>query len=338
MRHLAALTVVLLCAPSARGEPITLRFGTAAPDGTGWARELNAFARDVEVSTRGAVRVRWYFGGIVGDEDETLARIGKGQLEGVGSGGMACERVMPSVRVTRLLGLFQSREEATAVAHALVPTYSDEAQRAGFALLEVPGMGPDLIFSRTPVRSMADLRSLRFWRWKLDTTGNSMVHELGVSTVPLGLDEGAAAYDKGQIDGFLSIPTAALVFQWSTRARYVSDLRTGFLYGCLIVASRAFDRIPLEHQQSIRSAATKLAIRWDDYGARTDDALLGHLFGKQGLKLVTASEAFRAEFFQAARRAREKLGEKLVPRALLDRVLSILVDYRAEHPSTARAE
>ena len=55
------------------------------------------------------------------------------------------------------------------------------------------------------------------------------------------------------------------------------------------------------------------------------------VFEKQGLKHVPVSDTFRAEYFAAARAARERLGDKLVPRALMEHVLALLADYRAEH-------
>jgi hypothetical protein len=56
------------------------------------------------------------------------------------------------------------------------------------------------------------------------------------------------------------------------------------------------------------------------------------LFEKQGLRPMPPSEAFRSEFFESARAARERTAVRLIPRALLDRVLHLLADYRAEHP------
>ncbi len=47
------------------------------------------------------------------------------------------------------------------------------------------------------------------------------------------------------------------------------------------------------------------------------------------------SDQFRAEFFDAARSMRERMGDKLVPLALLQRVLGMLADYRAEHRMSA---
>jgi TRAP-type C4-dicarboxylate transport system substrate-binding protein len=311
-------------------DPTLLKFATPAPDGTGWARELRAFASHVEEQTHGAVKIKWYFGSITGDELETLRRVRDGQLDGFGSGGMACEQVMPTVKVTRLLGMFQSRGEAAQVARVLKADFASEAQAVGFHLLTMNGMGPDVIFSRTPVRSMADLRKTPMWRWNLDATGIAMANAMGLRIVPTVLEEASRAYDKGQVDGFIGIPGAALAFQWTTRAKYVTDLRTGYLYGCVVLASRAYDKLPLEVQHVFESEAVKLGIRWDDFGAQQDEMLLGGLLEKQGLKRVVASEGFRADFFRSATEVRERLGEKLVPRPLIERVLAILADYRAE--------
>jgi hypothetical protein len=44
-----------------------------------------------------------------------------------------------------------------------------------------------------------------------------------------------------------------------------------------------------------------------------------------------ASTQLRNELYASALMARERLGEKLVPKTLLQEVLAILADYRAEH-------
>src|SRR5437870_3661048 len=101
----ALLALVLLTTQQQQPEPVVLRLGTVAPDGTAWARELRSFGRDVESGTHGAVRVKFYFGSIAGDEIAALDRIRRGQLDGMAS-GVACHRIMPSLRVTRIAGLF----------------------------------------------------------------------------------------------------------------------------------------------------------------------------------------------------------------------------------------
>lgn len=326
----------VLWAGSAVAEPKwTLRMATPAPEGTGWAREIKAFSREIESGTNGEVRMKWFFGGIAGDEVQIGDRIRKGQLDGSGSGGMLCEHLAPSMRVLRLLGVFQTRDEASYVMSRLRPELEQEFAKSGFALLGHAGLGPEVFFLRNPAHSLADLRRIALWRWDLDVVAGMMSTEIGLKIVSLPLDQAGKAYEDGRTDGFLGIPTAALAFQWSTQARYLLDLRTGYLEGCVVVANRAFDRLPPEHVRVIRAASAKLAARFEELGRQQDDALLTGLFAKQGLKVLVPSESFRAEFWEAARASRDRLGEKLVPKPLLDRVLGMLADFRAEHRKTS---
>lgn len=154
---------------------------------------------------------------------------------------------------------------------------------------------------------------------------------MGMKIVKLPLYDAARAYQEGKIDGFISVPAAALAFQWSTQARYATDLHIGFLRGCFLMSTRSWDLLTVEQQQAVREANARVAARLEQIGREQDDALLHGGFQKQGLQLVPASAELRSEFFAEARAAREKLGEELVPPVLLQRVLGMLADFRAEH-------
>ncbi len=92
---------------------IILRLASAAPDGTAWAREFRALERDVDAHTHGEVKVKWYMDGIAGDELEVPSRMTRGQIDGTASGGAFCQKVSPSMRLTRLQGMFERHEEAS---------------------------------------------------------------------------------------------------------------------------------------------------------------------------------------------------------------------------------
>ncbi len=331
----AAVVVVIVAVAALAGraaaEPIVMRLASVAPEGSAWANLLRDWSRELEATTAGALRVRWYFSGMTGDEIATFDGIRKGHLDGIASGGMICERLAPSMKIQGLAGVFQSREEASYVMDRLRPTLEEETRRAGFELLITSGLGPEVLFSRTPVRTMAELRKMRMWRWSADEPGIAMSHEMGLTVVPMDLDVAGKAYDERNIDGFIAIPTAALAFQWSARARYITDLRPGYLTGCVAVAHRALDRMTAEQQKTFRTLFAKYDVLFQEMGRRQDEALLGGLFQKQGLKPIPPSEGFRSEFFEAARSARERAATRFVPRATLDRVLKWLADYRAEH-------
>jgi TRAP-type C4-dicarboxylate transport system substrate-binding protein len=327
---------VMLWSSAALAEGAVFRVATAAPDGTTWTRELKAIGENVEQATNGGLRFKWYFGGIAGDEMEVAERMNKGQIDGVASGGPFCEKIAPSMRVLGIPGLFQSRDEAAYVMHVIRPALVDEALKAGYAMLITSGLGPTVIFSRTPIKNMAELRAKPLWDWDLYSPEIAAERAMGLKVNGSSVMTAARAYQTQAVDGFIAAPAAALAFQWSAQARYVTDLRTRYLTACIVISNHSFDKLPRAHQEAIREAFAKGDLRFEDLGRRMDDQLLGGLFAKQGLVSVPVSESFRAEFFEAARHARDRLGGQLVSPALLARALQMLSDYRAEHGTAQR--
>src|SRR5256885_1431280 len=93
-------------------DPVTLWMVMVVLEGTVWVRVGKAFANEVEQLIRGQLKVKWYLGGIAGNELQVMDRMRRDQLDGVGLGGMVCQRLAPTMRVTRLIGLLRSRAEA----------------------------------------------------------------------------------------------------------------------------------------------------------------------------------------------------------------------------------
>jgi TRAP-type C4-dicarboxylate transport system substrate-binding protein len=321
-----ALALVLLTAGFCHADPIVLRMASIAPDGTAWARELKALAREVEQSTAGQVKMKWYLGGIAGSDLEAGDRIARGQLDGVAGGVWQCERWAPSMKVTRLPGLVRSRAELKYVAQRLRPVFDEEFKKAGLVNLGESTLGPSMIFLRKPVRTFAELAKVRLWSLKDDMTKRKLIGAIGLTVVPYTFDDSRAAYDHGLVDGFLAPPTGALGFQWSTQARYLLDVVTDDILGCMVVTSRALDRISIENRQLISSATAKFILRLEDVGAHSDEQLLGGLFEKQGVTMVRPDAKMRADFDQAARASWEKAA--VVPAALIAEVESLLSEFR----------
>jgi TRAP-type C4-dicarboxylate transport system substrate-binding protein len=302
---------------------------SAVPEGTAWAREGKAFARDVEARTHGEVRIKWYLGGIAGDELRVGERIRRDQLDGVGSGGILCMQNARTLRVMRAIGLFHDRAEVNYVLGRLKPVLDEEFKKSGFTnLWEVP-LGPELLFTRQPIRSLEEMQQARLWIWNLDEIFVAGMRELGLHPVPMPLDEAARGYDDRRHDGWLTMPTAALAFQWSAQAKYITNLPIGFLTACTLISNRAFDSLPVEFQRGILEAGAKFGARMDDIGRQQDEALLGGLLEKQGLHAVPVSDGFREQLTEAARAARERQG--VIPAALRAQVAEWLAAYRAEH-------
>jgi TRAP-type C4-dicarboxylate transport system substrate-binding protein len=240
------------------------------------------------------------------------------------------------MRALRILGLLANSDETSAVLSRLKTRIADEAHAHGFAILGMVPIGPHILLTRTPVRTLDDLRRVRFWVWDRDDVMRLELPTLGVKFEPLPIEAAARAYEENRVDGFITPASVALAFQWSAQARYATDLRLDFISGCLALTERAFDPLPTDVKQAIRAAGAKLTARFTEVSTQIDAQLLGSLFQRQGVQVLPPGPTLRADFFQAAQDARVRLAEQLAPSALLSSILTVLADYRAEHAHDAQ--
>src|SRR5262249_6122947 len=125
------LLILLWAATASADEAVVIKLATVAPTGSPWARELTNFAHHVESSTHDQVKFKLYFNALAGDELEQLERMQRGQIDASASGQMACQKLAPTLRVARLPGVFQDRDEAETVLSGLRPLIDKEAHDAG---------------------------------------------------------------------------------------------------------------------------------------------------------------------------------------------------------------
>jgi TRAP-type C4-dicarboxylate transport system substrate-binding protein len=304
---------------------------TIAPDGTAWARELRAFSRDVEGETKGQLGVKWYFGAIAGDEVQVDERMMRGQVDGFASGGMLCLKHSTTMRALRLMGVVQNDQEATVVLNRMREQIGAEFAAAGYELLGVPVIGTDLLFLNRMPADLAELRTMRLWRWDLDEVAIKYSRALGLDIKPLPISDVSHALDQKQIEGVIAVPTAALAFQWAAHTKVLVRMPLGVIPGCFVITQRAFNRLPIDQQNVVRGAAAKAIVRFLDLQKQQDEALLGSLFEKQGLRVDAPPDMLRTQYYAAVRVVRDKVAMQVLPKVTLDRIMELLADFRAEH-------
>jgi TRAP-type C4-dicarboxylate transport system substrate-binding protein len=332
VRFLASLLLVSAIGTSSRAEPIVhLRFATIAPEGTGWAREVKAFTREIESASNGRIAIHVYLGGIAGDDTEMGRRMRRDQLDGALSAGMLCQDVSPAFAVFRIPGLMQDRAEESYVQTRLFPTMREEARAHGMILLTTGSLGADVVLSRVPIDSLEALRKLRLWVWDLDRTQVAFTRAMGMQTIPMPVNDAGRAYEEGKTDGFVAIPSAIFGFQWFSRKVYLSQLPFAPLHGCALMTAMAWDRLAPDLREIVETASVKFGLRIGETTRAQDEELLGGLFARQGVRTVPVSPLLRAQFLDAAHAARDKLGSQLVEQELLLQVQSFLADYRSVH-------
>jgi TRAP-type C4-dicarboxylate transport system substrate-binding protein len=302
-----ALTLCMVAGAARADAPVVIRLATAAPDGTSWAREFKAFSRNVEQHTSGAVQVKWYFGGIAGDELQVADRLARGQVDGTASGGGFCQTVSPTMRVTRAQGLFRSHEEASYLLGRMRKSIEGEFRQHQLAYLGGPVIGGEYVFSKAPIRTVEEMQKAKLWRWDVDVVSIELSRLAGLDTRGVALAELGPAFDSGKVDAYAAIPATIVAFQVTSRVHYmIPDQPHGFLAGCLLVHQRVWDRLTPEQRDIVSGDAVQAITRVDHVTRLMDEQLLGGLFQKQGIEAVKASDELRTALDAKFKAAREK--------------------------------
>jgi TRAP-type C4-dicarboxylate transport system substrate-binding protein len=253
------------------------------------------------------VQVKWYLGGIAGDELQVADRIARGHVDGTASGGGFCQKLSPTMRVTRAQGLFRTHEEASFLLGRMRKSIEAEFKQHQLAYLGGPVIGGEYVFSKTPIRTLEEMQKAKLWRWDVDTTSIELSKLAGLDAYGVGLAELGQAFDGGKIDAYAAIPATIVAFQITSRVRYmIPDQLHGFLSGCLLVHQRMWDRLTPEQREIVSGDAVQAITRIDHVTRLMDEQLLGGLFQKQGIEAVKASDALRTALEAKFKAAREQ--------------------------------
>jgi len=288
LRLFALLLLVATLAVPAWAQDI--KIATLAPDGSAWMRELRAAAAEVKEATGGRVNVRYYPGGVMGNDAVVLRKIRLGQLQGGVLTSSELSLVYPDAPVYSLPFLLNDWDEVDRVREQVDPLLAKGFEERGIRMLGVSGLGFGYLMGAKPLRSAADMRGAKLWIPQNDEIASRIFRLGGVSTIPLPLGDVFTSLQTGLVDTVVNTPSGAVVLQWHGRIRHMVDLPLTFVVGFLVVDERTWKRLA-PADQAVLSKAFADAGRRMDVVIRRDDAAALEAMKNQGMQVNTLDPA-----------------------------------------------
>jgi TRAP-type C4-dicarboxylate transport system substrate-binding protein len=134
---------------------------TLAPDGSSWMKILGKGSAEVATKTENRVTIKYYAGGVQGDERDVVRKINLGQLDGAALTSVGLSMVEESIRVLELPRLFNSVEELDYVADKVWPYYQKKFEKKGFTLQDRGEVGWVYFMTKSEPKSIDALKSSR---------------------------------------------------------------------------------------------------------------------------------------------------------------------------------
>ncbi len=302
------LLFTLLCIVSVPALAATLKIATVTPEGSQWMKDMRASAAEIKERTEGRVQIKYYGGGIMGNDDKVLGRIRIGTLQGGAFTPVALSGQYPELNLYGLPLIFDSLEEADYVRERMDDKLRQGLEDAGFVTFGFAAGGFAIVMSNTPVDELDDLKGKKVWVPQGDSVSYASMEALSLSPVTLPLTDVLTGLQTGLIDIVAMSPIGALVLQWHTKVKYITELPLVYTMGFMAVDKRAFNKISAADQAIVREVMEATYLKFDkanvedNRGAR--DALIN-----AGIESVPYDDSEYQAIREVLARSNRSIGE-----------------------------
>jgi len=312
------------------GQNTEFKIATLAPEGSAWMKRFSTAADDVYEQTDGRVSIRYYAGGVMGDENQVLQKMRFGQL----NGGM----FTASGLIQRYAGLnnytipflFRDSEEVHNVRERYDQILIDKLDDAGLKSFGLITGGYAYVFSKEPIENLQQLSSLRVWSPEGDPISFSALETLDLSPIEMPISDVLLGLQTGLVDIVSATTSAALILQWHTIVRYMIDLPILYTIGTLVIDNRAFNRLSAEDQLIVATHLNNASLDLDAL-AESDHQQALNVLSQFGLQITSIDQNSLDQWYDRVDEGIDQISlNRNIDKESLESIYSFLNEYRAQ--------
>lgn len=269
---------------------VTLKIATVTPDGSQWMTDMRAGAKAIKERTDGRVVIKYYGGGVKGDDAKVLGQIRIRQLQGGAFTPSALAAQYSDLNLYGMPLVFNSTAEAAFVRSRLDARLQQGLEDVGFVNFGFATSGFANIMSSKPVTTLDDLKGKRVWVPEGDDISYASMVALSLNPVTLPLTDVLTGLQTGLIDIVAIPPIVALILQWHTKVKYVTQVPLVYTLGFMAIDKKAFDKISPEDQLVVREVMSETYRNFDQVNLIDNQQAFDALV-KSGIEPVEFDEA-----------------------------------------------
>ncbi len=307
-----------------------IKLATLAPENSSLMRIFNEMNDELLKVTNGRLGLKMYAGFVLGNEADVLRKLRIGLVNAAVFTNTALTDINPDLRVLQLPFLFNNYEEVDDVLAKVRENLINGFAKRGFEVLGFPELGFIYFMSKQPIADLNDLKGKKVWAQADAPMAKAFVDSVGVSTVAITAPDVLMALQTNLVDVVYNSPYYALVTQWYTQVKYLTDLPLSYIGACLLMDKKTYDRLPKDLQQNLKEVTSKyLDLLVKKTRQDNSEALKAML--NRGVQKVVPTEAQAKGFRELSAKVVEGLGPQVLPIDFLTKVKAELSTYRASH-------
>ncbi|MBW2157236.1 MAG: TRAP transporter substrate-binding protein DctP [Deltaproteobacteria bacterium] len=328
------ITMLLVVMLAGQAQAMRFKIATLSPEGSIWMEKMRAGAAELARRTDNRVRVKYYPGGVMGDDKAVMRKIRIGQLQGGAFVGGSLSNFYRDNQIYSLPLFFRSFKEIDYVREHLDKRIMDGFETGGFVTFGIAEGGFAYVMSTVPIRTVEEMRRQKVWIPDNDSMILEAVKAFDITPIPLSIADVRTGLQTGLINTVTTPPIGALALQWHTQIKYLLDEPFLYIFGVLAVDRKAFLKISPGDQKIFREIMGRVFKELDQRN-REDNIKALETLRKQGIEFVKPSAEALKKWCQDASEVPKRLVETdRLSQEMVDTLESLLKDFRTKESKT----
>ncbi|RLC23862.1 MAG: C4-dicarboxylate ABC transporter [Deltaproteobacteria bacterium] len=325
LKRLALILLIIFTTDTAYA--VKLKIATLSPEGSMWMEKMRMGASEVSKKTDNRVIFKFYPGGVMGNDKTILRKIRIGQLHGGAVVGGSLSQFFPANQIYAQPLKFKNLEEVSYVRQYMDQYIIDGLDKAGFVTFGLMGGGFAYIMSQNPIETIEDLRRQKVWIPDNDKISQDSIKAFGITPIPLPIADVRTSLQSGLINTVATSPVGAVVLQWHTQIKYVTNVPLIYLHAVLAINKKSFLKIAQSDREIVTQVMTR-ALRQIDIKNREDNIKAIQTLKNRGITFITPSKNALDDWYEVGRNAARKMVDSgILPQDVVDQLDALLTDF-----------
>jgi TRAP-type C4-dicarboxylate transport system substrate-binding protein len=323
------LLLGLTCSQVSAKAKYRLKFATMAPKGIGWSMQIrNIFMPAFEKATEGNVSIKWYWGGLKGDDIDYIRLMSENNLDGAALAGHGVTLICPEMSALGLPFLFQNFDEVDFVRNQMVKKFEQLAEKNGYKLLFWGDQDIDQIYSiQQPIQTIDDFRNVTisgFYDTPIDLL---VINKLHTNYIPLRTLDFNSVLRQRKADAYIGPALWVVGCQLYSLFRYVTPIKLRYSPAALVLTKKAWHKIPQKYHSPILKMLKHTGKEFCEK-ARIDTNKALKAMKKFGMKIVEMSPDEQTKLKKICQPVWTETSNNAFPESILKEIRGHLQKYR----------
>ena len=321
--------------PAAAQQQVVIKMATLVPEGSSWHLIIKEMADKWKTVSGGRVVVRLYAGGVAGDDADVVRKMHLGTLNAGVLTEVGLAEIDRSVLALSVPMMFSSYDEVEYALDKMRPGLEAKMAAKGFVTLAWLDGGWSHIFAQKPVAVPDDLKPLKLYTPSGDPQAVEVYKAAGFNPVPLPTTELSTALQTGLVNALQVPPQVAVITQYYTHAKYMTDLNWLLLLGATVIDKATWEKVPADVRPALLEAAREAGRRLRADVRQNGDSAV-EAMKKRGLVVVPVDARARELWRKAVENAYPRVRGQVVPADAFDEAQRYRDESRKRAPGAAR--